>query len=240
MKNLFLTMSFALSLAVILSSCEGCEGPDANNNYGTKEMEQKEGETDAKSTPDTVGSTGDVQPIVETIQMQNPSNDAFLKAINAFSAGNMKEAANEIRTGTLLLKKELGETKGMTKQLADKVIKKLEVLDEQVEQGKIKDENDMVTVLSDAEAVTAHNYIFQEVNTDGVGIAPKQTIQHIDTLHLLLDRVNKFERGTNKEKGAALLKENEQLHEQMKSGKADAEMIKKHLKNVKEYLEKRQ
>lgn len=232
-------MSTALLLAVILSSCEGCEGPDANNNYGTKEMEQKEGETDTKPTPDTTKNT-DIQPIVETIQMQNPSNDAFLKAINAFSSGNMKEAANEIRIGTLLLKKELGETKGMTKQLASKVINKLEALDEQVEQGKIKDENEMVTVLSDAEAVTAHNYIFQEVNTDGVGIAPKQTIQHIDTLHLLLNRVNKFERGTNKEKGAALLKENVQLHDQMKSGKADAEMIKKHLKNVKDYLEKRQ
>ena len=126
-------MSLTLSAAIYLSSCEGCEGPNAYNNHCTKEMEQKEGETDTKATPDIARNTSDIQQVVETIQMQNPSNDAFLKAINAFSAGNMKDAANEIRTGTSLLKKEFRETKGMTKQLANSVIKKLEGLEEQVE-----------------------------------------------------------------------------------------------------------
>ena len=99
------------------------------------------------------------KPVVETIQMPDPSYQEFLKSLTAFSAGNMKEAAARLRSGTQFLKKELGETKGMTRQLVDKVTKKLETLEAQVEQGKIKDENIISAALADAEAVAAHNYI---------------------------------------------------------------------------------
>ncbi|MFZ6023836.1 MAG: hypothetical protein ACOYVG_05195 [Bacteroidota bacterium] len=56
-------------------------------------MEQKEGETDTKDKPDTA-ATSDIQPVVQTIEIQNPSNEAFLKAINEFSAGRMKKLLN--------------------------------------------------------------------------------------------------------------------------------------------------
>lgn len=128
----------------------------------------------------------------------------------------------------------------MTKQMADKVIKKLDLLDEQVEQGKIKVENDMITVLADAEAVTAHNYIFKEGNTDENIIAPNLTVQHIDTLHLLLNHVNKLEKGAVKEKSNALLNENRELRKKMSTGNFNKNDVKTHLKNVREYLEKRQ
>ena len=70
-------------------------------------------------------------------------------------------------------------------------------------------------------------------------IAPNLTVQHIDTLHLLLSRVNNFERGAAKEKGTALLKENESIRSLMAAGKMDTQKMKEHLRKVKDYLEKR-
>ena len=239
MKKLFLIMSAALLMAILLSSCEGCEGPNANNEFGTKKMEQKEGEGDKKDKPDTAHATV-MQPVVETIQMPDPSYEEFLKSLTAFSAGNMKEAAAHLGSGTHFLKKELGDTKGITKKRADKIIKKLETLEAQVEQGKIKDENIISATLADAEAVTAHNYIFKQGNTNENDIVPNITVQHIDTLHLLLSRVNNFERGAAKEKGTALLKENESIRSLTAAGKIDTLKMKEHLQKVKDYLEKRQ
>lgn len=184
MRHSYLIASLAGCIWLAVTSC--FSGPDANNNYLTKK--QKEDSKMYVARMDTTAN--EMLPETLTIQLQNPSDNYFQQAIAAFENGNMQGSAAHLREGLTALRGELLQTRNMTDKRADSVLTRLNNLEGLVRKSEIRNVNDMVSAIWDAEKSAAHNYVFEQGKFYPEDISGHSfKASYIDTLNLLGSQV---------------------------------------------------